>query len=378
MRYFLLISLVLVLSTSAVQAGFEWRGNPEMPTALVEDDVSQNDIIKWDPPVVEEQQVIDVAPVESNPVVIVPEVPAAGTVVESVVVTVGAPAAPAAPVVVENEPVLSGFGTDLPLVVALQQILPPKQKYAFARDVNPAQKVSWQGGKTWREVLADSLKVAGLEFRVQNNIVAIGSLRIEQPTPAAQEQGAQEQAVVIAPVVEQVAEQNRAALIPQDMMIQSASTQEASVQSVAPAQVAPAPISIRRVRPTVSRPQVQQENVVISPVVKTDVQAEKLNTTETKPSMVVGDVWNAKSGDTLRSTLKRWSSSASVDMFWSTDFDYRLTNDSNYVGNFSDAVKNLLDQFAHVTPQPYGQLHQDGQNPKMLIIRAYDDNALNG
>lgn len=72
-------------------------------------------------------------------------------------------------------PVLNGFGSDLPLVIALQQIVPPGYQYSFANGVNPGVSVSWQGGKPWQQVLGDTLDKQNLGYRIQNNTVVIGN-----------------------------------------------------------------------------------------------------------------------------------------------------------------------------------------------------------
>lgn len=68
-----------------------------------------------------------------------------------------------------------GFGRDLPLALALSQVVPPEYSYAFAQDVNVGTTVSWQGGKPWNTVLAEMLAQSGLRAHIQNNQVTITS-----------------------------------------------------------------------------------------------------------------------------------------------------------------------------------------------------------
>ena len=69
-----------------------------------------------------------------------------------------------------------GFGRDLPLALALSQVVPPDFSYAFAQGVNAGTTVSWQGGKPWNEVLNDMLAANGLHAVIQNNMVTIQPL----------------------------------------------------------------------------------------------------------------------------------------------------------------------------------------------------------
>lgn len=55
-----------------------------------------------------------------------------------------------------------GFGRDLPLALALSQVVPPNYAYSFAEDDSAGMTVSWEGGKPWDQVLDDMLSSQGL------------------------------------------------------------------------------------------------------------------------------------------------------------------------------------------------------------------------
>lgn len=90
-----------------------------------------------------------------------------------------APAGPFADVV--------GFGTDIPLALALGQIVPAEFAYSFASSVNPGLKISWEGGKPWNQVLNDALAAHNLRADVAGTAVVV-------------RQGKQAHAPVTAPV----------------------------------------------------------------------------------------------------------------------------------------------------------------------------------
>ena len=54
---------------------------------------------------------------------------------------------PSAPSVAAADVV--GFGTDMPLALALRQIVPADYAFSFGENVNPGYRVSWSGGKAW-------------------------------------------------------------------------------------------------------------------------------------------------------------------------------------------------------------------------------------
>lgn len=67
-----------------------------------------------------------------------------------------------------------GFGDQIPLAMALGQILPSGYTYSFKGMINPGQLVSWSGGKPWNIVIADMIRPAGLYAHIDGNIVSIG------------------------------------------------------------------------------------------------------------------------------------------------------------------------------------------------------------
>lgn len=66
-----------------------------------------------------------------------------------------------------------GFGRDLPLALALSQVVPADFSYAFAKDVNVGTNVSWQGGKPWNQVLDEMLAQNGMRAVIENNTITI-------------------------------------------------------------------------------------------------------------------------------------------------------------------------------------------------------------
>lgn len=66
-----------------------------------------------------------------------------------------------------------GFGRDLPLALALSQVVPPEYTYAFGTDIDAGSNVSWQGGKPWNEVLNDMLASQNLRAVISGTQVTI-------------------------------------------------------------------------------------------------------------------------------------------------------------------------------------------------------------
>ena len=69
--------------------------------------------------------------------------------------------------------IADGFGKDVPLKVALLQILPPTLTAQFSQDVDAEQIVNWSGGKPWQAVLRDVVQPLHLRATVNGSVVRI-------------------------------------------------------------------------------------------------------------------------------------------------------------------------------------------------------------
>lgn len=71
--------------------------------------------------------------------------------------------APMKPPQVILRPVLAkGFGDDVPLAFAIRQIVPATVKVEYGSSVDREVRVSWVGGKPWRQVLHTTLSPLGI------------------------------------------------------------------------------------------------------------------------------------------------------------------------------------------------------------------------
>lgn len=93
---------------------------------------------------------------------------------------------PEAPVVVaEPEPemdnmpdpnMVQGFGKDLPLIMAVRQIVPTDTPYAFGESLDLSQPVSWQGGASWQDTLKAIADENNLEVAFGDEMVRISNM----------------------------------------------------------------------------------------------------------------------------------------------------------------------------------------------------------
>jgi hypothetical protein len=66
-----------------------------------------------------------------------------------------------------------GFGSDMPLAMALRQVVPAEYSFSFGQNVNPGERVSWNGGKPWNDVVSDMVMPLNLKASVRGRTVYI-------------------------------------------------------------------------------------------------------------------------------------------------------------------------------------------------------------
>jgi len=400
--------IALLCFSSTAQAGFEWRGPLEPPVrksapAPVQDDMSGLEpVMSWDggaPAAVAAPTV----PVEAAPV---------SPALAPFAATSPAPVTTAA----AGDDIVAGFGRDLPLVIALQQVAPAGHQFSFAPGVNPGAMVSWEGGKPWQAVMNDMLAPQGLGFQQQGNVIVVGSARTDdaalspQATAAAAQMSSmpqddmgaplsltapQEAPMAEAPAVTTTTSSAEPVTIRRSRPVDSRTAGEAAsaapVMSYPPETTGSQPVPITSLPPSATQAPVSVApadlaapppmQTAMSPVPAVEVAPTPLlakpaaapeSVQKTAAPQKAGAPWTGAAGATLRDTLKNWSEAANVELYWSIDYDYKLKGDVNYAGAYDEAVGKLLDQFAAVRPQPYGQLHQSKDGPRVLVVKSYD------
>ena len=75
------------------------------------------------------------------------------------------------------QPVVAGFGDQVPLSFAVRQIVPARFQVAFGEAVNSNAPVDWKGGKPWRPTLSDAVRPLGLTVSVVGATVKIQPAR---------------------------------------------------------------------------------------------------------------------------------------------------------------------------------------------------------
>jgi|GEM_PF-1625560 hypothetical protein len=263
-----------------------------------------------------------------------------------------------------------GFGKDIPMVMAMEQILPQGYNPAFARNVDMGQRMTWNGDGHWQSTLRQGLNDLGLDFYLkgQNVYIVKDDSKLNDvagspaPTGISAEPDLDEDSSTdwlpknwTAPHSTEVSATSSVKTANQDMMPQQMS--KSSYRQPAAESLSNQPVS----------EPVRDVKSAIPPS-----RSFSYNEAPVESSKAVSGDWSASADETLRETLQKWAIQDGSSLEWTIDYDYLLKRPVNYSGSFAEAVKTLLDQFVEVEPRPYGQLFKGKQGGYVLRIKAYN------
>lgn len=359
------MALVVALAPVGAQAGFEIRGagipqaQPQSGGAIESDSTLA-------------------------PIGMMPDATGQPTIpVTAVPIDAPAPVDQSAGMGAQSGDVLSGFGDDLPLVIALQQVAPAGYQFAFSPGVDLGQRVSWQGGKPWRDVARDMLGSKGLTFDIRDDNVMMvmpqgtqmPGLQTAQVSPPPPPAAPVKTVDIRRQKPNNLASRIRAALGDEEVPVQATtqSNRSAAEELTSDWDDAEADAMAQSGALNNDEQYAAAPGEDLSPIELTaqNKSLRKPAAAMSTPSAMPTGQWRADAGMTLRDVLQGWAGQAGVDFFWSIDYDYRLRDNVSLGGTFTQAASQLLDQFANAKPRPYAQLHQQGGQPRALVIKAY-------
>lgn len=233
-----------------------------------------------------------------------------------------------------------GFAKDVPLALALRQVVPADYAFSFGPGVNPGLRTSWNGGQPWNFVVGEMVTDLGYSVVIQHKSVRIfvegapGVPAYIEPAAGTEEADA--------PIIEESAalelsspEAGNEATIPvsRDRSIKRVGitdpgfAEEIGEQSLIPETKTPDQL--------IALSNSNEEPIVISAPAKIEAPI-----TQEKPAKL--SFWTAEAGASLRETLVQWSEAANADLVWDASYDYQLPADFEVQGNFEKAVDLLL------------------------------------
>ncbi|MDP9196349.1 MAG: toxin co-regulated pilus biosynthesis Q family protein [Pseudomonadota bacterium] len=209
--------------------------------------------------------------------------------------------------------IIQGGADNVPLSVAMRQILPPQVGFAPGEGVDMSRPVSWKGGRPWRLVMNDVLASAGLTAVESGNVFLLHATS--------------------APLM---------AAVPAPVPYADPAPVSEPVPAMRLAQVGPG-------EPGSGMP------MMSSPAAGMPVMLDGYGSGSSAGSGT--ETWTGERGMTLRTILQDWSRRANVELHWSTNFDYPVLAAVSIQGTYEDAVRTLLTGFEKAAPEPLARLH---------------------
>jgi len=234
-----------------------------------------------------------------------------------------------APAIVPVPPTdeIEGVGTDLPLALALEQIVPPRLKLTISDNVRKDLRVSWHGAGDWKSVLRQLARSNHLTVSFGESAVLIGAqFRTKGASAASKRSAATRNATSAVPVI---ATQDRHQVPGVDVR-----TDEPLTSAPKPPSIATAPLL---------------------PV-------------STSPNGGNG-IWHAAQGETLDQVLNDWAESSGWTVVFNSQIIYDLQASADFRGDFLQAASALVESIQS-KPQPLATFYRG--NRALVISNSLD------
>ena len=281
--------------------------------------------------------------------------------------------------------VVEGFGSDIPLAIALRQVVPPHYAFSFGQGVNAGYLVSWEGGKPWNEILSEMMDPLHLKANIRGKVLHIGmknmpatsisdemaemEAEMQDATPEPKKAMMEEKAPavmkaepkqakaapepILAPMPEELEQKDMAEPMVKDEDVKVSSGRNVILdpgaiegeqpmmdkKADAKMEMAKAEASMEKSKEMMDAEDV--EEALEETVEKAEPKVEEVMA-KSAPMKLQPRVWEAKRGSSLRETLDSWSQEANIELVWDASSDYELSSDVLISGTFSNAVKVLF------------------------------------
>lgn len=313
----------------------------------------------------------------------------------------GVPAAP-------MEMIAEGFGRDIPVALALSQIVPAGYNFAFAPGADAGARISWDGGRPWNHVLTDALAPRGMSAVVNGNTVIVHTGTVPAPylpapvaVTAMPMPAPETPAVPVTGASAQPASNGGGWRAVSDWQAEGDYTPSYPRRDVSAARermMREAAGVVHMQEPSGNNPDTARDSTAIGddsamynaepvgvpmPLTEAEAPAAAVEAPASKSySQLTGlndetlrvvdpreiRYWQAQPGESLRTVLTNWSEQAGVQLFWAEGQDYQIPARVQMHGTFQSAIGKLLETFATGHPQPQGQLHANQPGGAAVLI----------
>ncbi len=287
---------------------------------------------------------------------------------------------------------VEGFGSDIPLALALREVVPPEYAYSLDAGVNPASLVTWEGGRSWNVVVSAMIQPLNLEavlngrtlhirpvggFAAPQKHSALNNMPAEETSPApslrrtAIQDPGEEPAMKTAeaamtvpapeiaetiepaagtektpvPAQEQAQEQTETIVTAEQPVIDMTGPSPMTVVSVQQTEKNISFVSSGALEAMQAKAAEEEDATEESPAVAAVTESsapEEPAVVDTAQEETPAALWEAKIGDSLKDTLARWSEKAGIEMIWMASYDYKVRSDMLVNDSFQNAVRTMF------------------------------------
>jgi hypothetical protein len=237
-----------------------------------------------------------------------------------------------------------GFGKDIPLELAVRQIVPGDVKVTIEDGVDTKAKVSWGDETSWKKAVSGAASSAGYVVAITDDSVKVMSKgAVVESKP-----------VVVAGAVSTPSSSSKPSV-----RNRPAKPRPAKTQRSAP----------RRERTETRRTETRTETVsgggfVFVPEESKAPPAPRVRTASVdakgdagawreykdKPAPAASGKWVAGTGEDLHALLSQWSEKEGWRLVWESDYRYSLNSSAQFEGDYIAAVTQLLASMKDVRP----------------------------
>lgn len=240
----------------------------------------------------------------------------------------------------------TGFGEGIPVGSAARQIVPQEFDVKFGAGVDEKAPISWSNAADWQSALSSAVAKKGLKATVSGNIVTI-------------------EKASAAPKAESASRPYSSS--PSSDMVQKNSKSKPRSERARPRDPKPRPVPRAQQEASIGgggftiRPYQQRQLEAAVPEATHRADQSHSNKTLVGKEIKEGDWKPVSKGDgqgqyvvaagyMLRTTLANWAEGSGWKVVWESEYDYAITTDATFSGDFIEASKQLITAMKDARP----------------------------
>ena len=247
--------------------------------------------------------------------------------------------------------VLQGFGDDIPLAHAVEQIVPENFVVTYGKGVSVNEAVSWRGGAHWKDVLEMLAQNEGLIVRYdQDNIII---------TKNPQNRSSLSRGLELVPY----GDSNFEAKIRED-------SYASDIMGEKPGFIFGG-----------EAPSTQEEKEGFGYVELNETEKVTPTTPSLPDSIYIGvddpdvyvppaEIWEVFAGSTLEDILMDWADRSGWKVIWNSEYSYPIVADAQFRGDFLEVASKLIRSMEKARPPVRGEFYK-GNN--VLVVETILD-----